>query len=134
MRYLQTQMPNPACSVEYTNYPDIAKAYPAISAQVLRGGRVYVVEGENLDDLSPSYLDEVTHDFIPDYLTVPEYARMVGRDTSVILRRIYCGKLKAEKQGNQWVVQVDPWAAEEELQTANKTKSMRNVQRLSRLS
>jgi hypothetical protein len=118
MRYLQTQVPDPTRSVCLTNYPDIAKAYPAISAQVLRGGRVYVVEGKNLDDLSPSYLDEVTHDFIPDYLAVPEYARMVGKDTSVILRRIYRGKLKAEKRGGQWAVRIDPWAACEELKKA----------------
>lgn len=41
------------------------------------------------------------------YLSVTEYAALVGRDGSVIRRMLIAGKLPGEKIGSQWVIPAD---------------------------
>lgn len=42
-----------------------------------------------------------------NYMTVSQYASLVGKDTSVIRRLIASGAIKAEKLGNQWILPND---------------------------
>lgn len=39
-----------------------------------------------------------------DYISVTDYAKVVGREASVIRRRILSGKLKAIKFGKTWLI------------------------------
>lgn len=39
--------------------------------------------------------------------TVTEYAKLLGKEPSVIRKRILSGKLKARKLGKTWIITLD---------------------------